>query len=540
MSDERAAWMDAIRADPENDGLRLICADWFEEQGTESDIARADFIRTQISRSQLAPEDPRQSPLEAHELRLLKRWASDWCEGTHSVFKKCRFRRGFIEFVHLHLKHFQHHRRAMFRLEPVRDVRLTGWDRAPDHLIERVAKCEEWKHVETLRIHQQGIRGGWHAYLFDLLESAPLTNLRSLPTTLPTYDNGADLRQRLIALPVFRKLRELVLPECALTELAEDKPETWTEIRSLRCHVSTIPHLRRLIEMPFWSELTGLDLQGVFTEEVVEILTQEMPPHLTDLSLTQQPGTAPTTIRSDPFVQALANLPLESLSFTGRGFADVVLPALLITQTNWGLKRLRLYCDLSTFHFRPLRWSSSLTQLSELDLMWSNNLTQEGAMALFSSENLRSLTHLRTGYRVPAQAMKFLAHDSGWNRLRTIESGQFGCTEGELIEILRGPFLQNLTWLRMCERRDHPDKFTLTHEMAEAFLAMPHLAGLQFEMNRLDPEAKQLFERFQDRMWQWIRPSEEYSTQRIRDLHSPANCPPLDEAMRRLGGWQNR
>ncbi len=146
MSSLRAALVAAILETPEDDTPRLVAADWFEEQGGEANVARAEFIRTQIQRANLPPDDIHQSELQARELRLLKRWAPIWC-GSHFVFKKVRFRRGFIEYVHLHLQHFLHHRRQMFALEPVRDIRLTGWFRAPDDLVRRVAGCEEWKHV---------------------------------------------------------------------------------------------------------------------------------------------------------------------------------------------------------------------------------------------------------------------------------------------------------------------------------------------------------------------------------------------------------
>lgn len=41
MSSERAALIAAIRESPDDDGLRLMCSDWFEEQGDEASVARA-------------------------------------------------------------------------------------------------------------------------------------------------------------------------------------------------------------------------------------------------------------------------------------------------------------------------------------------------------------------------------------------------------------------------------------------------------------------------------------------------------------------
>src|SRR5262245_38343099 len=144
IADERAALIAAIREAPDDDAPRLVFADWLEERGDEADLARAEFIRIQITRARLPIEDERHSELQARELRLLKRWAPAWC-GSHFAFKKLRFRRGFIEFVYLPVTVFPDHCRRMFALEPVRDVLLTDWHLATEDLARRVAECEEWR-----------------------------------------------------------------------------------------------------------------------------------------------------------------------------------------------------------------------------------------------------------------------------------------------------------------------------------------------------------------------------------------------------------
>ena len=58
MSD-RAAFLQAIIAAPEDDGLRLVYADWLDEQGSEADSARAQFIRLQIEASRLSANEER-------------------------------------------------------------------------------------------------------------------------------------------------------------------------------------------------------------------------------------------------------------------------------------------------------------------------------------------------------------------------------------------------------------------------------------------------------------------------------------------------
>ena len=47
----REAFLEAITANPDDDGLRLVYADWLDDQG---DVARAEFIRVQIELATMA------------------------------------------------------------------------------------------------------------------------------------------------------------------------------------------------------------------------------------------------------------------------------------------------------------------------------------------------------------------------------------------------------------------------------------------------------------------------------------------------------
>jgi uncharacterized protein (TIGR02996 family) len=181
MSTQREQLIAAIRETPEDDDVRRVCADWFEDQGDEASVARAEFIRVQLQRASLPLSDPQHSELQARELRLVKRWGRVWC--PQHFFRKVTFRRGFVERVHLHLKHFLHHRRQMLALEPVREIRLTGWGggrRDLPNLVHRVAGCEEWAEIEALQIHHQGPHNEPGGELLTLLESPHLTGLRTL------------------------------------------------------------------------------------------------------------------------------------------------------------------------------------------------------------------------------------------------------------------------------------------------------------------------------------------------------------------------
>src|SRR5207253_4331362 len=59
---EEAALLRAIVERPEDDGVRLVYADWLEEHGQPE---RADFIRVQIELARLPVDDPRRPDLEA-------------------------------------------------------------------------------------------------------------------------------------------------------------------------------------------------------------------------------------------------------------------------------------------------------------------------------------------------------------------------------------------------------------------------------------------------------------------------------------------
>jgi uncharacterized protein (TIGR02996 family) len=90
----------AICERPDDDVPRLVYADWLDERGGPADADRACFIRTQIERARLAPEDDRQARLAASERELLARHRDEW--GVREPGASARkFRRGFVECLNL-------------------------------------------------------------------------------------------------------------------------------------------------------------------------------------------------------------------------------------------------------------------------------------------------------------------------------------------------------------------------------------------------------------------------------------------------------
>jgi uncharacterized protein (TIGR02996 family) len=136
------AFLQAIRDDPDSDAPRLIYADWLEDHGQE---ARAEFIRAQCERVRPDTEGGRAAALEARAAKLLSdhwtawvgplraivgqggdRLGEAWMYGTYHPAGLSRFRRGFVEDITLRTGSFLTHAAALFRLTPVRRLRLWG------------------------------------------------------------------------------------------------------------------------------------------------------------------------------------------------------------------------------------------------------------------------------------------------------------------------------------------------------------------------------------------------------------------------------
>src|SRR5262245_45374829 len=95
----------AIRDEPADDGLRLIYADWLEENDQPD---RAEFIRLQIELARLPEEHSDRRLLEMRERALLKRSRATWLEGLPEWARDTAvFRRGFVAQVEASVREWQ-------------------------------------------------------------------------------------------------------------------------------------------------------------------------------------------------------------------------------------------------------------------------------------------------------------------------------------------------------------------------------------------------------------------------------------------------
>jgi uncharacterized protein (TIGR02996 family) len=89
--DLQAAFLAAIRDNPDDDASRLIFADWLEEQGDP----RGEFLRVQCMLAGMDGDDPRRAELQRHEAELLHQHSQNWLASPPPEIQ-ASFQRGLL------------------------------------------------------------------------------------------------------------------------------------------------------------------------------------------------------------------------------------------------------------------------------------------------------------------------------------------------------------------------------------------------------------------------------------------------------------
>jgi uncharacterized protein (TIGR02996 family) len=151
MASERA-FLEAIIAEPDDDAVRLIFADWLEEQSNPSLNARGEFIRVQIERHTLPADDPRQAELAEREEALLARHRQGW-EGPLRQLgaQEVTFRRGLPEAARMDVTAFLTHPGELFTLAPIRGLTLSMREIQDEAVrLERIQQLTQCPCLERL------------------------------------------------------------------------------------------------------------------------------------------------------------------------------------------------------------------------------------------------------------------------------------------------------------------------------------------------------------------------------------------------------
>jgi uncharacterized protein (TIGR02996 family) len=122
---DRAAFLHAVTAAPDDDLPRLIFADWLDEHG---DADRAEFIRLQCADSE-SPADIRR--ISALETKNRAAWVGALPGGVFQI----EFRRGFVEHAIMPAATFLKHCVELRQKTPLRGVTLLGARRVLPELV---------------------------------------------------------------------------------------------------------------------------------------------------------------------------------------------------------------------------------------------------------------------------------------------------------------------------------------------------------------------------------------------------------------------
>jgi uncharacterized protein (TIGR02996 family) len=217
---DRDSFLHAIRENPEGEGLRLVFADWLEEQGDPL----AEFIRIQCKLEPLRDRygDPAVEELRKREEQMLGQYGAAWLGPLEPLLPDCHqfrvvFRRGLVEAVWIQAPLFLERADVLTSWCPVvqrvtlHDVRGRGAELAAAAGLARLRHLEldDW----ILPADAQALASSPH-----------LGRLQTLQFWLGSRDEDAVCRA-LSAGPSLSRLQELRLLQLLGGLMAEDRAQ---------------------------------------------------------------------------------------------------------------------------------------------------------------------------------------------------------------------------------------------------------------------------------------------------------------------------
>jgi uncharacterized protein (TIGR02996 family) len=232
-ADERAL-LDAVIAEPDADGPRLVYADWLQHYG---DVVRGELIAVQCALARL-DNIAEHNRLKTRDFELVEHHGNTWCaevgigdvrNNWHPSVWAADFQRGFIEAIEMPAHAFASVVPPLFALEPVRELRLIGVS----------------GHSDTLN---------------RLPESIYLRRLRSFG--LRNTHVSDDVLALIVSSPMFTKLERLQIEDQDLGRLSLDALGR-TAIRELTLRTPELDlAVHVLARSPLVAQLEVLALDG--------------------------------------------------------------------------------------------------------------------------------------------------------------------------------------------------------------------------------------------------------------------------------------
>jgi uncharacterized protein (TIGR02996 family) len=142
---QRKAFLRAILDAPDDMALRLVYADWLDEQDDPADRARAELIRIDRQLDELPDCDPRGEELEQRRKALLEQHRAAWFGELDALVEAIdEFEHGFADHITIRMSKFVKNARAIFAHSPVRRVLFCDRDHRE---LSGLVRCPELLHV---------------------------------------------------------------------------------------------------------------------------------------------------------------------------------------------------------------------------------------------------------------------------------------------------------------------------------------------------------------------------------------------------------
>lgn len=407
---ENEALLSAISADPDDDSLRLVYADWLEEHGQPD---RARLIRVQIEMARLPDHTEPPTALQVEEEQLLEA-----CEKALPQLEGISFggfERGLASSVHAATPAaFRRHARSIAAVGLVRGV---SFDKPDDFAV--LAEVSGFARITELAVvvDRPGFRDGDGSDRFNddlriLLESAHCPRLRSL--WLDSCDLGPRGAKALAECPRMESLTDLSLWDNYIGDegmAALAASPYLTSLRNLHINLNNIgpPGVEALAASVSLGGLEVLTLGDAIGPAAGLALGRS--PYLTHLRELQLhddiEALGAAALAQSPNLAGLAELDLCTARGPDAARALAASPYLLRLR-----KLLLRSSEIGDEGAAALARSPILANVEYLDLS-DNNLTDEGARALAASPYL---TRLKPGL-LGLRHRNYLTED-GWQVLR--------------------------------------------------------------------------------------------------------------------------
>jgi uncharacterized protein (TIGR02996 family) len=378
MEQDRA-FVEAIRAQPEDDTLRLVYSDWLKDRGDP----RGDFIEAQV-RWQQAHEALDVAAMKHHAARdwpLQRQHRAAWLAPLEALgLQHAEFRRGFVEAGGIKLADFLKNAGNLFELAPLlHDLGI--YEKGPD-LLPRLAEYPLLGRLDAVTFWGSPILA---TTLGTFASSPHAVNLRSLhlrEVRLFGPDIPAACVQ-LLALPQLTRFAFTGNGVCPRGPRQRLRPTPIGD--EVVAALAQSPNLSRL-------RLLAVTFSRAITDAAVAALAGS--PYLAcseGLDLSQ-------TAITDAGAQALADSPrsacLTTLNMMLAGVGNAGLEALLQSPHLGALRNLTIGSLITDPGVRALANAPASSRLRRLDLSYNRQLGVAGAEALAASEHLTNLQEL--------------------------------------------------------------------------------------------------------------------------------------------------